>query len=75
MYSPRIRDELIPDIYRAAKALGIPMTTWVNQVIGQALAEFSESQKEIEQSKQTGLTRLCSQRQGKEKKNHDATAI
>ena len=60
MYSPRIRDDLIPDIYRAAKASGIPMTIWVNQAIGEALAEFIKSQKEIGQSKQTQSKRSSS---------------
>lgn len=42
MYSPRIRDDLIPRIYRAAKAAGIAMTVWVNQVIEQALSGGEE---------------------------------
>jgi hypothetical protein len=32
MYSPKIREELIPRIYRAAKAAGVARTTWVNQL-------------------------------------------
>ena len=37
MYSPQIRDELIPCIYRAAKEAGVHMTTWVNEVVERAL--------------------------------------
>jgi hypothetical protein len=37
MYSPRIREDLIGPIYRKAKATGVAMTTWVNQVIEAAL--------------------------------------
>ncbi len=37
MYSPQIRADLIPHIYRVAKETGIAMTTWVNQVVEQAL--------------------------------------
>ena len=37
MYSPKIREDLIPRIYRAAKAAGIAMTTWVNQLIEEKL--------------------------------------
>ncbi len=37
MYSPKIREELIPRIYHAAKEAGIPMTRWVNQAIEEAL--------------------------------------
>jgi hypothetical protein len=47
MYSPRIREPLIPRVYRAAKESGIPMTAWVNRAIEEALQEHergSESQ-------------------------------
>lgn len=37
MYNPQIREDLIPRIYQAAKSEGIPMTTWVSQVLEQAL--------------------------------------
>jgi hypothetical protein len=74
MYSPRIRDDLIPGIYRAARATGIPMTTWVNQVVEQALSERA-AREEKEESTHSVVTRLCSQRNRKEKENHDTTAI
>ena len=72
MYSPRIREDLIPGIYRAARATGIPMTTWVNQLVEQALSEREAS--EAENHKQSVVNRLCSQRLRKET-NHDSTAI
>lgn len=37
MYSPRIREELIPWIYRAARDEGVPMTVWVSSVLERAL--------------------------------------
>lgn len=37
MYSPKIREELVPAIYQAAKRAKVPMTKWVNEVIKQAL--------------------------------------
>ena len=37
MYSPRIKDELIPNLYRIAKAKGIPMTELVNSLIADAI--------------------------------------
>ena len=43
MYSPKIRDELIPAIYRMAKETGVPMTAWVNRLIEKALAENGRS--------------------------------
>jgi hypothetical protein len=42
MYSPKIREDLIPRIYRAAKATGVAMTTWVNSVIEEKLPEKIE---------------------------------
>jgi hypothetical protein len=39
VYSPKIREDLIPRIYRAAKAAGVAMTTWVNQLIEERLPE------------------------------------
>ncbi len=43
MYSPKIRDELIPAIYRMAKEAGVPMTAWVNRLIEKALSENRHS--------------------------------
>jgi len=37
MYSPKIREDLIPKIYRAAKSARVAMTKWVNRVIEEAL--------------------------------------
>ena len=37
MYSPKIREDLIPQIYQAARKAGLAMTKWVNQVIEEAL--------------------------------------
>ncbi|MFZ6016348.1 MAG: hypothetical protein ACOYU0_01790 [Nitrospirota bacterium] len=37
MYSPKIKEELIPKIYQIAKAKGIRMTTLVNEVLRKAL--------------------------------------
>jgi len=42
MYSPKIREDLIPKIYRTAKTAKVAMTKWVNQVIERALAENGE---------------------------------
>jgi hypothetical protein len=39
MYSPKIREDLIPRIYRAAKEAGVAMTTWINQVLERALPQ------------------------------------
>jgi hypothetical protein len=48
VYSPKIREDLIPRIYRAAKAAGVHMTTWINQLIEEKLPEPVEiSDEEI----------------------------
>ena len=39
MYSPKISEELIPVLYRSAKAKGIPMTRLVDSLIREALAD------------------------------------
>jgi hypothetical protein len=39
MYSPKIKEELIPKIYRLAKARGIRMTSLVNEILRKALDE------------------------------------
>lgn len=46
MYSPKIREEYIPKIYRIAKAKGTRMTTFVNEIIGRALQEIDVSVNE-----------------------------
>lgn len=43
MYSPKIREDLIPRIYAAAKEAGVHMTEWVNRTIERALEEATQS--------------------------------
>ena len=61
MYSPRIRDDLIPQIYQTARKAGLAMTTWVNQVVERAL---SENGKEKGQE-------IKDENSGKEESSHD----
>jgi hypothetical protein len=44
MYSPKIREDLIPKIYRAAKGAKVAMTKWVNRVIEEALPLDAEQE-------------------------------
>jgi len=44
MYSPKIREDLIPKIYQAAKKVDVPMTTWVNEAIEEALSNRQEDE-------------------------------
>ena len=41
MYSPKIREDLIPEIYWAAKALGLRMTTLVNLILERVMNEVN----------------------------------
>jgi hypothetical protein len=38
MYSPQIREDLIPPLYRLAKARRVPMTRLVSEILAAALA-------------------------------------
>jgi hypothetical protein len=49
MYSPRIREEYIPLLYRQAKELKIPKTRLVNRIIARAL-EAKATEKDHDQS-------------------------
>ena len=40
MYTPKIREDLIPQLYRAAKARKVPMTRLVSEIVAAALAHF-----------------------------------
>ena len=51
MYSPKIREDLIPYLYKVARHCGMPMTRLVNQYLEQAIAHFKQTGifEEIEQ--------------------------
>lgn len=42
MYSPKIREDLIPYLYKMARHCGMPMTRLVNQCLEQAISHFKE---------------------------------
>lgn len=42
MYSPKIKEELIPKVYEISKAMGIRMTTLVNEILWKALDEMEK---------------------------------
>ena len=52
MYSPKIREDLVPRIYRAAKEAKLPMTTWVNQAVEKSLPETATQQETQQQRKE-----------------------
>ena len=42
MYQPKIREDLIPRLYRLARARGIPMTALVSELVEAALQRIEE---------------------------------
>lgn len=50
MYSPRIREDLIPPLYRLAKARRVAMTRLVSDILAVALAQVRvEEVQEVEE--------------------------
>jgi L-2-hydroxyglutarate oxidase LhgO len=43
MYSPKIREDLIPYLYKLRRHLGIPMTKLVSQVLEQVVERFKQN--------------------------------
>ena len=50
MYSPKVREELIPKLWRLAKARRVPMTKLVNEFIEEALIgeDIPETVEEVQ---------------------------
>lgn len=64
MYQPRIRDDLIPRLYRLAQALNIPMTRLVNNILEQGIVRVEQGAEHVsdlstpgDQSKQSRTQR------------------
>ena len=53
MYSPKIKEDLIPRIYKIAKKKGIPMTTLVDEVLRKALNGMDSKGDEQPNKKQS----------------------
>ena len=47
MYSPKISQDLIPKLYRLAKAGNIPMTELVNQLITEGIARLEQAAENV----------------------------
>ena len=52
MYSPEIREDLIPRVYHAAKSERVRMTTWVNRAVERELALRAQPKTEQEERKE-----------------------
>lgn len=53
MYSPKIREDLIPKLYRIAKKKGVAMTELVDNIIREALeTEYQVDRKGVDGNRQ-----------------------
>ena len=52
MYSPKIREDLIPPMYQAARQAGVPMTRWVSRLIERALTQEERYVERKEEAKE-----------------------
>jgi hypothetical protein len=53
MYSPKIREDLVPRIYREAKKSGVKMTVWVNAAIELVLNKTDEAENQKTKKEET----------------------
>jgi hypothetical protein len=47
VYQPRIRDDLIPRLYRLAQALNIPMTRLVNSILEHGIIRVEQGAENV----------------------------
>jgi hypothetical protein len=47
MYSPKIREDLIPQIHQWAQRLGMPMTRLVNALLAHALVRLEQGVEQV----------------------------
>ena len=57
MYSPKIREELIPRLYRLARGLNMPMTRVVNALLAHGIARVEEGVENITEPPAGGFRR------------------
>jgi hypothetical protein len=57
MYQPKIRDDLIPRLYRLAKALHIPMTRLVNHILEHGIIRVEEGAENVREDVTTAYRR------------------
>lgn len=57
MYSPKIREELIPQLYRLAKGLHIPMTRLVNALLAHGIERIEQGVEHVREPPAGGSSR------------------
>jgi hypothetical protein len=71
MYSPKISETLIPQIYRIAKAEKIAMTKWVNRVLEEALSKVSTRGTDLQQDEESVPEAMVKRRE--ERRRNDSS--
>jgi len=64
VYSPKIHEDLIPQLYHVAKSLNMPMTHLVNQLLIDGLARLEEATEHVSEPATPGY-RVPARRQGR----------
>ena len=62
MYSPKISEELIPDLYHMAKAEGTKMTKLVNRMLEAEIKKQKRKEKEHERNDNASRRRVSNER-------------
>ena len=57
MYSPKIDEALIPQLYRLAKALNLPMTHLVNRLLAHGIARLEQGAENVGEPSAGGHSR------------------
>jgi len=57
MYSPQIREALIPPLYRLAKARRVPMTRLVSEILAAALAKVQVEEVAVVEERVSAVQR------------------
>jgi hypothetical protein len=63
VYQPKIRDDLIPRLYRLAKALNIPMTRLVNHILEHGIVRVEEGAEHVSETTTTTYHRKKRQKE------------
>jgi hypothetical protein len=66
VYQPKIRDDLIPRLYRLAKSLNIPMTRLVNHILEHGIVRVEEGAEHVSDTTTTAYHRRKRRKEGRD---------
>ena len=64
VFSPKISPNLIPRLYRLAKALNIPMTRLVNHIVEHGLARLEQGAENVSEASTNAYQRKKRRKEG-----------